>query len=196
MDVKKSQRVPLLHFSALWHCSKISFFWIFWKIFHVPKGCLLQFFFIFCNQLEFHKARRVPHFQFWALDMAPTWAVPGLFPPTPPPMKFKDIPSTSVNSIFNQPETLKIIYLSLPTWINLFLLLSINFITSLSLSLLKLQLLIYLPSLKPVVENIKHPFTISHFPIILLSTIYNLLIIYNLHEFNPFYSLYCIISLY
>ena len=24
MDVKKSQRVPLLHFSALWHCSKIS----------------------------------------------------------------------------------------------------------------------------------------------------------------------------
>ena len=25
MDVKKSQRVPLLHFLALWHCSKISF---------------------------------------------------------------------------------------------------------------------------------------------------------------------------
>ena len=38
----------------------------------------LHFFFIFCNQLEFHKARRVPHFQFRALDMAPTLAVLGL----------------------------------------------------------------------------------------------------------------------
>ena len=35
-------------------------------------------FLIFCNQLEFHKAQRVPLLQFWALDIAPTLAVPGL----------------------------------------------------------------------------------------------------------------------
>ena len=43
-----------------------------------PKGPPSIFFFIFCNQLEFHKARRVLPFQFWALDMAPTLAVLGL----------------------------------------------------------------------------------------------------------------------
>ena len=41
----------------------------------------LHFFSFFCNQLEFHKARRGPPFQFWASDMAPTLAVLGLFHP-------------------------------------------------------------------------------------------------------------------
>ena len=60
MDVKKSQRVPLLHFSALWHCSNISLKKIFGNFFMSPKGPPFNFFKIFCNQLEFHKARRVP----------------------------------------------------------------------------------------------------------------------------------------
>ena len=33
MDAKKSQRVPFLHFSALWNCSKISFLQYFLEIF-------------------------------------------------------------------------------------------------------------------------------------------------------------------
>ena len=76
---KNRKGSPLLHFSALWHCSKISLKKFFGKFFYVPKGSPLQFFFIFCNQLEFHKAGRVLTFQFWALDMAPTLAVLGLF---------------------------------------------------------------------------------------------------------------------
>ena len=51
---------PFICFDILQHngCQKIANF--FGKFFHVPKGSPLQFFFIFCNQLEFHKARRVP----------------------------------------------------------------------------------------------------------------------------------------
>ena len=65
MDVKKPQRVPPLYILRHWDTvqkSHLKFF--FGKFFHVPKGSPLQFFFIFCYQLEFHKARRVPPFQF------------------------------------------------------------------------------------------------------------------------------------
>ena len=78
------QRVPLhlfRYFATQWmsknrkgspfyifrHCDTVQishFKNFFGKFFHVPKGSPLQFFFIFCNQLEFHKARRVPPFQF------------------------------------------------------------------------------------------------------------------------------------
>ena len=56
---KNRKGSPLLHFSALWHCSKISFEKFFGKFFHVSKGSLFNFLKIFCNQLEFHQARRV-----------------------------------------------------------------------------------------------------------------------------------------
>ena len=36
----------------------------FWKVFHVSKGPPFDFFQSFCNQLEFHKARKVPLFNF------------------------------------------------------------------------------------------------------------------------------------
>ena len=64
MDVKKSQRVPPLTFF-----DTVTLF----------KNLILIFFQNFQNQLEFHKAQRVPLLQFWALDIAPTLAVPGLF---------------------------------------------------------------------------------------------------------------------
>ena len=59
MDVEKSQRVPLSVFSALWD---------FFPFFFIKGSPIHQYFGIsksFCY--------------FWALDMAPTWAVPGLF---------------------------------------------------------------------------------------------------------------------
>ena len=49
------------------HCDTVQkshFKKFFGKFFHVPKGSPLHFFFIFCSQLEFHKAQRVPPFQF------------------------------------------------------------------------------------------------------------------------------------
>ena len=63
MDVKKSQRVPLLHFSALLHFKNLIF-----KIFlgKSPQRAPLHFF-IFCNQLEFHKAQRVSPFTILSL---------------------------------------------------------------------------------------------------------------------------------
>ena len=63
MDVKKSQRVPLLHFSAL-KGQKSHFKKFFRKLFQVTKGSPFNFLKIFCNQLEFHKARRAPLFNF------------------------------------------------------------------------------------------------------------------------------------
>ena len=55
----------LLHFSALWHCSKISLKKFFLgNFFMSPKGPPFNFFSNFCNQLEFHKARRVPLLNF------------------------------------------------------------------------------------------------------------------------------------
>ena len=53
-------------FYSFRHCDTVQkshFEKFFGKFFHVPKGSL-HFFFIFCSQLEFHKARRVPPFQF------------------------------------------------------------------------------------------------------------------------------------
>ena len=47
---------PPLHFLALWH----------WKFSNVFKGSL-HFFFIFCNQLEFHKAQMVTPFTILSL---------------------------------------------------------------------------------------------------------------------------------
>ena len=75
MDVKKSQRVPLLHFSALWHCSKISFFSeIFLKISEWSP-----FFSYFTTNWSFTKPKGSPILQFWASNIAPTLAVPALF---------------------------------------------------------------------------------------------------------------------
>ena len=79
MDVKKLQRVPPFTFFGTVTLFKNLIKKFSWEIFSCPQRVPLQFFFIFCNQLEFHKARRVPPFQFWALDMAPTLAVLGLF---------------------------------------------------------------------------------------------------------------------
>ena len=65
-------------FYIFWHCDtvkKISLKKI-GKLF--PQKAPLQFFFIFCNQLEFHKARRVPLLQLSPLDIAPTLAVLGM----------------------------------------------------------------------------------------------------------------------
>ena len=55
---KNPKGSPLLHFSALWHFKNLIFKFL---------------------NLFFHKAQRVPLLQFWALDIAPTLAVPGLF---------------------------------------------------------------------------------------------------------------------
>ena len=61
MDVKTSQRVPPFTFfgtvTLFKNLDKKTFFE---KCFHVSKGSPLQFFKIFCNQLKFHKTRRVP----------------------------------------------------------------------------------------------------------------------------------------
>ena len=68
-----------LPFYIFRHCDtvkKISFLIFFRKFLNLPRVSLI--FFIFCNQLEFHKVQRVPLSQFWALDIAPTLAVPCL----------------------------------------------------------------------------------------------------------------------
>ena len=51
------------------HCDTVqkSHFNFFWEFFSSPQRAALQFFFIFCNQLEFHKARRVPPFTILSL---------------------------------------------------------------------------------------------------------------------------------
>ena len=72
MDVKKLQRVPPFTFFGTVTLFKNLIKKFYGKFFHVSKGSPLHFLKIFCNQLEFHKARR-------ALDMAPTLAVLGLF---------------------------------------------------------------------------------------------------------------------
>ena len=68
MNVQKSQRVPLLHFSALCDLpetsKKIDFFSIF-----ISYGCFRREYFDTLKSFCY----------FRALDMAPTWAVPGLF---------------------------------------------------------------------------------------------------------------------
>ena len=77
---QKIPKGPLLHFSALWHCSKISFFWNFFgKIFKVTKGSPLQFFSCFATSCSFTKPEGSPLLHFLTLDIAPTLAVLGLF---------------------------------------------------------------------------------------------------------------------
>ena len=63
MDVKKSQRV---HFHIFQHCSITSFLNIFRKFLKISQGSALIFF-ICCNQLESHKAQRVPPFTILSL---------------------------------------------------------------------------------------------------------------------------------
>ena len=65
MDVKKSQRVPPFTFFGTVTLFKNLILKNFsGNFFMSPKGPPSIFFFIFCNQLEFRKARRVPPFQF------------------------------------------------------------------------------------------------------------------------------------
>ena len=64
MDVKRSQRVPPFTFFGTVTLFKNLIKKIVRKFFHVSKGSPLHFFKIFCNQLEFHKARRVPLLNF------------------------------------------------------------------------------------------------------------------------------------
>ena len=59
MDVKKSQRVPLFTFFGTVTLFKNLNKKFFGNFFMSPKGPPFNFFKIFCNQLEFHKARRV-----------------------------------------------------------------------------------------------------------------------------------------
>ena len=65
MDVKKLQRVPPFTFFGTVTLFKNLIQKIFLgNFFMSPKGPPFDFFQIFCNQLEFHKARRVPLFNF------------------------------------------------------------------------------------------------------------------------------------
>ena len=69
MDVKKSQRVPPFTFFGTVTLFKNLIYTLFWEIFSSPQRdffCCSNFF-IFCNQLEFHKARRVPLFTILSL---------------------------------------------------------------------------------------------------------------------------------
>ena len=65
MDVKKSQRVPPFTFFGTVRLFKNLIKKFFWEIFsclqRVPSSIFLK---IFCNQLEFHKARKVPLLNF------------------------------------------------------------------------------------------------------------------------------------
>ena len=65
MDVKKSQRVPPFTFFGTVTLFKnlIKNFFL-GNIFMSPRGPAFNFFLIFCNQLEFHKARMVPLLNF------------------------------------------------------------------------------------------------------------------------------------
>ena len=65
MDVKKSQSVPPFTFFGTVTLFKNLIKKIFWEIFScLQKGPPFNFFNIFYNQLEFHKARRVPLLNF------------------------------------------------------------------------------------------------------------------------------------
>ena len=64
---KKSQSVPLLHFSALCDLPETS------------KKNLVSQFLVFSELLLSPVVEKVVFESYWALDMAPTWAVPGLF---------------------------------------------------------------------------------------------------------------------
>ena len=75
MDVEKPQRVPPFSFSELWDFSEPvgPFFWVcnFFETFF-QKNSILEY----CKRvLDTWKS----FCYFWALDMAPTWAGPGLF---------------------------------------------------------------------------------------------------------------------
>ena len=74
---KNPKGSPLLHFSALWHCSKISF-WNFFRKFLISQGSPFNYFRIL-KPTGVSQSPKVPLLQFWALDIAPTLAVPGLF---------------------------------------------------------------------------------------------------------------------
>ena len=61
MDVRKFQGVPPFTFFGTVTLFKNHILKFFWAIFFQSlKGPPFNFFFIFCNQLEFHKAQRVP----------------------------------------------------------------------------------------------------------------------------------------
>ena len=79
MDVKKSQRVPLLHFLALRQCDSVqkSHFYFFGNFFKSPKGSTSFFFFVSTDS-SFTKPVGSSHLQFRALDIAPTLAVLGV----------------------------------------------------------------------------------------------------------------------
>ena len=65
MGVKKSQSVPPFTFFGTVTLFKNLIKKIFWEIFScLQKGPPFNFFKIFYNQLEFHKARRVPLLNF------------------------------------------------------------------------------------------------------------------------------------
>ena len=66
-DVKKSQRAsPFTFFGTVTVFKNLIFKIFLGNFFKSPKGSP-QFFFIFCNQLEFHKARKVPPFTILSL---------------------------------------------------------------------------------------------------------------------------------
>ena len=120
-------------------------------------------------------------------------------PPTPPPMKFNDIPLTSVNSIFNQPESPVKIYSSgrFPLE-QIFSFFSSNyFIASVSFShrSVALSQSLKLAFISPTFrKNFHNFFYHSSFLPALLRKAYNLLNISIFH--HSFYSRYCRISLY
>ena len=62
MDVRKFQRVPPFTFFGTVTLFKNHILKFFWAIFFSPQRVPPSIFFIFCNQLEFHKAQRVPPF--------------------------------------------------------------------------------------------------------------------------------------
>ena len=73
---QKNPKCPLLHFSAFFSASHFNFFWKFLKS---PKGPPLIFFSYFATNWSFTRHKGSLLLQFWALDIAPTLAVPGLF---------------------------------------------------------------------------------------------------------------------
>ena len=65
MNVEKAQRVPLLHFSALWDCS--NFFRFFFKNFlYLQRSPSI--FLLFRNKLDFQEAQRDPFYNFYTCD--------------------------------------------------------------------------------------------------------------------------------
>ena len=57
---KNCKRSPLLHFSALWHCSKISLKKFFGKFFMSPKGPPFNFLEFFATSWSFTKPKGSP----------------------------------------------------------------------------------------------------------------------------------------